>query len=53
MRKTKKNKLGRVVNTLASYSGGPGFKSRLQTIYPEVFRGFPQFLQANADSTLN
>jgi hypothetical protein len=38
---------GRVVNTLASYSGGPGFKS-----WPgdqlSCFHGFPQSLHANA-----
>jgi hypothetical protein len=31
---------GRVVNTPASYSGGPEFKSR-----PKGFRGFPQSLK--------
>jgi hypothetical protein len=41
---------GRVVNTPASYLGGPGVKSRPKrpAILIEVFRGFPQFLQANA-----
>jgi hypothetical protein len=36
--------------TPTSYSGGPGFDSWLQrpTILIEVFRSFPQFLQANA-----
>jgi hypothetical protein len=40
---------GQVVNSPASYSGGPGFKSRSQqpAIMIEVFCGFPQF-QANA-----
>jgi hypothetical protein len=41
---------GRVVETPASYSGGPGFKSRPRrpAIVIHVFRGFPDFLQANA-----
>jgi hypothetical protein len=47
---------GRAVNTPASGSGGPGFKSRPQqpAIMTEVFCGFPHFLQMNAgwDSTL-
>jgi hypothetical protein len=36
--------------TPTSYSGGPGFDSRLRrpAILIEVFRGFPQSLQANA-----
>jgi hypothetical protein len=36
----------RAVNTPASYSGGPGFKSRPgdRLSWLEVFRGFPQFL---------
>jgi hypothetical protein len=33
---------GRVVNTPASYSGGPGSNIGLETDYPETFRGFPQ-----------
>jgi hypothetical protein len=39
-----------MVNTPASYSGGPRFKSRprRQALLMEVFRGFSQFLQANA-----
>jgi hypothetical protein len=39
-----------MVNTPASYSGGPSFKSRprRQAHLMEVFRGFSQFLQANA-----
>jgi hypothetical protein len=39
-----------VVNTSASYSGGPGFKSRLRrpAILIEIIHGFPQSLQANA-----
>jgi glutaredoxin-related protein len=43
---------GRVLNTSASYSGGPEFKSRFQgpTDLTEDFRAFPQSLQAN---TLN
>jgi hypothetical protein len=42
---------GRVVNTPTSYSGGPGFdyRSRRPAILIEVFRGFPQSLQANAE----
>jgi hypothetical protein len=40
----------RIVNNPASYSGGTGFKSRPRrtAILIEVFRGFPQSLQANA-----
>jgi hypothetical protein len=38
----------RVVNTHASYSGGPEFKSRLGDRLSEGFHGFPKFLQANA-----
>jgi hypothetical protein len=37
--------LGRVVNSLASYSGGPGFKSQPGDSYPDC--SFPQSLQAN------
>jgi hypothetical protein len=39
---------GRVVT--ASYSGGPGFKSRARrpTILTEVFRSFTRSFQANA-----
>jgi hypothetical protein len=42
--------LGRVVKAPTSYSGGPGFDSRpaRAAILIEVFRGFPQSLQANA-----
>jgi hypothetical protein len=41
---------GRVVNTPVSYSGSPGFKSlvRRLVIPIDVFRGFPQYLLANA-----
>jgi hypothetical protein len=41
---------GRVVNISASYLEGPEFKSqpRRPAILTEVFRGFPQSLQANA-----
>jgi hypothetical protein len=41
---------GRVVNTPASFSGGPGLKSRTRrpVSLTEVFLGFPQSLQANA-----
>jgi hypothetical protein len=41
---------GRVVNTYLSYSGGPGFKSRLGDPLAgfTFFVVFPQFLQANA-----
>jgi hypothetical protein len=41
---------GRVVNTPALYSGGPGFKSWPQqpAILIEVVRGFSQSLQANS-----
>jgi hypothetical protein len=45
----------RVVNTPASYSRDPGFKSLLRrpAILIEVVRGFPQSLHVNArDSTL-
>jgi hypothetical protein len=40
---------GRVLNTPASYSGGPEYKSRLRrpAILIEGFRGFSQSLQAN------
>jgi hypothetical protein len=40
---------GWVVNTPASYSGGPGFNSWpwWLAILIDVFRGFPQSLQAN------
>jgi hypothetical protein len=40
---------GRVVKTPTSYSGGPGFDSRTRRpdILIEVFRAFPQSLQAN------
>jgi hypothetical protein len=37
----------RVINTPASYSGGPDFKSRPETGYPEVLHGSLQSLQAN------
>jgi hypothetical protein len=39
---------GRVVNTPASYSGGPRFKSqpRLPVMLIEFFCGFPQSLHA-------
>jgi hypothetical protein len=33
------------------YSGGPGFKFRPETGYPDFFRGFPQSLQANYATT--
>jgi hypothetical protein len=41
---------GRVVRTPASYSGGPGLKSRPRwpAILSEGFLGFSQSLQANA-----
>jgi hypothetical protein len=41
---------GRVVNTPASYSGGTGYKCRpgRPAILIGGFRGFSQFLQANA-----
>jgi hypothetical protein len=41
---------GRVVNTPTLYAGGPEFDSqpRRMAILTEVFRGFPQSLQANA-----
>jgi hypothetical protein len=41
---------GQVGNTTASYSGVPGFKSRLRrlAILIEVLRGFLQSLQANS-----
>jgi hypothetical protein len=38
----------RVVTTPALYSGGPGFKSQYGDWLTDVFRGFPQFLLANA-----
>jgi hypothetical protein len=40
----------RMVNTPASYVGGPGFKSRHRrpAILTEGFRDFPQSLKANA-----
>jgi hypothetical protein len=39
---------GPVVNTCASYSVGPGFKSRPEDrLYSLNFCGFPQYLQAN------
>jgi hypothetical protein len=40
---------GRMVNTSASYSRDIGFDSRLlrRNILSEIFRGFPQYLQAN------
>jgi hypothetical protein len=40
----------RVFNTAASYSGGAGFKprSRKPFILIEVYRGFPQSVEANA-----
>jgi hypothetical protein len=40
---------GGLVNT-PPYSGGPGFKSqpRRPAILTDVFRSFPQYLQANA-----
>jgi hypothetical protein len=40
---------GRVVSTPASYSGDPGFKYRPRrpATLTEVFRCFPQSLQAN------
>jgi hypothetical protein len=39
-----------VINTPASYSGDPGFKSRSRrpAILIEVFRCFPQSLQAHS-----
>jgi hypothetical protein len=39
---------GQVVNTPASYSGGPGLKSP-DSDYPEGFRDFPQSLPTKAD----
>jgi hypothetical protein len=41
---------GRVLNIPASYSGGAGFDSRPQppAILIDIFRSFPQSLQANA-----
>jgi hypothetical protein len=45
----KTERRGRVANTHASYSGGPGFKSRPRrpALLTEVFRGFPQSLQVS------
>jgi hypothetical protein len=41
---------GRVVNTPASYSEGPRFKSWSgDRLIWQVFGGFPQSLQANAE----
>lgn len=37
-----------VVNVSASYSGGPGFKSRGSAILTGVSRRFPQSLQATS-----
>jgi hypothetical protein len=40
---------GQVVNTPASFSGGPGLQLGPETGYPDWgFIGFPQSLQANA-----
>jgi hypothetical protein len=41
---------GRVFDTPASYSGGPGLKSRSrrQAILIEVLHGFTQYLQTNS-----
>jgi hypothetical protein len=37
-----------VVDAPASYSGVPSSNIGPETGYPEVFRGFPQSLQANS-----
>jgi hypothetical protein len=39
---------GRVVNTPASYSGGPAFKSRFEDRLTDVIRGFTQSFHTNA-----
>jgi hypothetical protein len=51
---TETERRGRVVNIPISYSGGPTFdyRPRRQAILTEVFRGFPQSLQANSGIAL-